>query len=157
MPRSAAGGAEIINFPAGPESSTVPTEVSFSTSAAVSAEEKALNALREIGAVPAKVFFERAGRRNPVRDRIRESGTKRAIGRMAQTAAKAGLLSPIALQRMNAGLTQTQLAARLGVPQSQVARWESIGQFERTEVGSLRRIAKALNVDITRFFVGSQE
>jgi hypothetical protein len=155
----AVGGASVISFPGGDEISTVATtQVSLSAPEDASVEEqRILSKLREIGAVPAKEFFAGARRVNPIRDRIRERSTSRAFGRMAQAATKAGLLSPIALQRMNAGLTQTQLASRLRVHQSQVARWESPGQFDRIAVGNLRRIAKVLDVDVANFFLGGQE
>jgi len=52
----------------------------------------------------------------------------------------------IARARQAAGLTQKQLGAKLGIPQSQVSRIER--HPDHTTVRTLRRIAKALNVDI---------
>jgi transcriptional regulator with XRE-family HTH domain len=47
--------------------------------------------------------------------------------------------------RLRAGLTQAQLADRIGVPQSSVARWESGANIPT--ITTLLRIAKALNID----------
>ena len=49
--------------------------------------------------------------------------------------------------RKAAGLTQKQLADRLGVPQSQISRIER--NPDRTTVRTLKRIAKALRVDVS--------
>jgi DNA-binding XRE family transcriptional regulator len=49
--------------------------------------------------------------------------------------------------RKAAGLTQTQLAKKLGVPQSQISRIER--NPDRTTVRTLKRIAKALRVDVS--------
>ena len=49
--------------------------------------------------------------------------------------------------RIEAGLTQRQMAERLGVKQSALARWEA-GQTMPT-LDTLYRVAKALNLDFT--------
>lgn len=51
----------------------------------------------------------------------------------------------IAAARKRAGLTQKQLAERLGVPQSQISRIER--NPDRTTVRTMKRIAAALNVE----------
>lgn len=53
----------------------------------------------------------------------------------------------IAAARKAAGLTQTQLAKKLGVPQSQISRIER--NPDRTTVRTLKKIAKALGVDVS--------
>lgn len=55
----------------------------------------------------------------------------------------------IAHARKAQGLTQKQLGAKLGIPQSQVSRIER--NPDRTTVRTLKRLAKALNVDIRVF------
>lgn len=52
----------------------------------------------------------------------------------------------IAAARKKAGLTQTQLARKVGVPQSMISRIER--NPDRTTVRTIKRIAKALNVDV---------
>lgn len=59
----------------------------------------------------------------------------------AQLAAK-----DIVKARKKAGLTQIQLAAKLKMPQSQISRIES--NPDRTTVRTLKKIAKALGVDV---------
>lgn len=54
--------------------------------------------------------------------------------------------SPIARARKAAGLTQQELADRLGVIQQQVAKWES-GKVD-IKLQTLKRIANALGCDI---------
>ena len=51
--------------------------------------------------------------------------------------------------RKAAGLTQKQLGARLGIPQSQISRIER--HPDRTTVRTLKRLAKALKVDVRAF------
>lgn len=53
--------------------------------------------------------------------------------------------SPIARARKAAGLTQQELADKLGVIQQQVAKWETAGANPQTK--TLKRIAEALGVD----------
>jgi len=55
----------------------------------------------------------------------------------------------IAAARKAQGLTQKQLGAKLGLPQSQISRIER--KPDRTTVRTLKRIAKALNVDVRVF------
>ena len=52
----------------------------------------------------------------------------------------------IAKARKAAGLTQTQLGKKLGIPQSQISRIER--NPDHTTVRTLKRIAKALKVDV---------
>ena len=52
--------------------------------------------------------------------------------------------------RESAGLTQAELARRLGVPQPQVARWES-GR-RHAKIDSLQRIADALGLNLQVIF-----
>ncbi len=54
--------------------------------------------------------------------------------------------SRIAEARRAAKLTQTELAGRLGIPQSQISRIER--HPERSTIRTLKRIAKALGVDV---------
>ena len=54
----------------------------------------------------------------------------------------------IAKARKAAGLTQKQLADKLGLPQSQISRIER--NPDRTTVRTLRRLAQALNVDVSK-------
>lgn len=49
--------------------------------------------------------------------------------------------------RKAAGLTQAQLAKKLGMPQSQISRIER--NPDRTTVRTLKKIAKALRVDVS--------
>lgn len=55
--------------------------------------------------------------------------------------------SPIAKARLAAGLTQEQLAARMGITQQTVANWERGAR--NPKLASLRKIADALGVDWT--------
>ncbi len=59
--------------------------------------------------------------------------------------------SKLAAARKAKGLTQTQLARKLGLPQSQISRIER--NPDRTTVRTLKRIAKALRVNV-RTLVG---
>ena len=52
----------------------------------------------------------------------------------------------IAKARRTAGLTQTQLGCKLGIPQSQISRIER--NPDHTTVRTLKRIAKALKVNV---------
>ena len=69
--------------------------------------------------------------------RIREEG-----------AAKEGLWLQLVEARQAAGLTQEQLAQRLGVSQSQVAKIERRG-YEAYTLTTLRRYVQALGTDFT--------
>lgn len=51
--------------------------------------------------------------------------------------------------RKAAGLTQKQLGAKIGVPQSQISRIER--NPDRTTVRTLKRLAKALRVNVSAF------
>jgi len=50
--------------------------------------------------------------------------------------------------RKEKGLTQQQLAKKVGIPQSQISRIER--NPDRTTVKTMRKIAKALGVDVSR-------
>jgi ribosome-binding protein aMBF1 (putative translation factor) len=54
----------------------------------------------------------------------------------------------ISRARKAAGLTQKQLADKLGIPQSQISRIER--NPDRTTVRTLKRIAQALRVDVSK-------
>jgi len=56
--------------------------------------------------------------------------------------------SPISAARIEAGMTQEELAAHLDVPQSQIAKWETGTRHPKVE--NLARIAAALNVPLER-------
>ena len=58
----------------------------------------------------------------------------------------AKVVSPIARARKAAGLTQKELADKLGVIQQQVAKWEAAGANPQTK--TLKRIAEALGCSI---------
>jgi UDP-N-acetylglucosamine 1-carboxyvinyltransferase len=58
----------------------------------------------------------------------------------------------VAEARKAAGLTQKQLGEKVGIPQSQVSRIER--RPDRTTVRTLRRLAKALKVDVGVFLKG---
>ena len=51
--------------------------------------------------------------------------------------------------RETAGLSQTELAQRLGVADKQISRWENGVQ---PRPGTLERVAAALGVEVERFF-----
>lgn len=55
--------------------------------------------------------------------------------------------SPIAAARLAKGITQAQLAEKLGVIQQQVARWETGESEPRTS--TLKKIGEALGIDWT--------
>ena len=56
--------------------------------------------------------------------------------------------SPIAAARIEAGMTQAELAAKLDVPQPQIAKWETGARHPKVE--NLARIAAALGVPLER-------
>jgi transcriptional regulator with XRE-family HTH domain len=68
-----------------------------------------------------------------------------ALRRMA--AQRAGLVRDLAAQRQAAGLSQTEVAARMGTSQSAVARLES-GATD-TRASTLERYAAAIGGEIT--------
>ncbi len=65
-----------------------------------------------------------------------------------EEAAKVELWLQLAEARAMAGLTQEQLAKRLGVTQSQVAKMEKRG-YDRYTLQSLKRYVEALGEDFT--------
>lgn len=152
--------SQVLAFPSGAEALSRPVpliKIISDRNAEPSGNRAAiLKSLEVSGSLPAKDFFEKQGRRHPVRERIGEIRTRRSINRLAYAAVTSGSLSPIALHRMKVGLTQAQLAARLGVAQSQIARWESL-EFDRISVGSLRKLARGLNSDVRDFFLRGHE
>ena len=54
--------------------------------------------------------------------------------------------SPIAALRIERGITQAQLAERIGCPQSSVSRWEQTGKAPGTRY--LIKIAEALECEL---------
>lgn len=58
----------------------------------------------------------------------------------------------IVVARKKAGLTQKALGKKLGLPQSQISRIER--HPDRTTVRTLRKMARALNVNISTFLKG---
>ena len=72
---------------------------------------------------------------------------KRAV--YEEISAKSDLWLQLVEARQAAGLTQRQLAKRLGVSQAQVARIEKRG-YESYTLNSLRRYVQALGEDFTR-------
>ena len=66
---------------------------------------------------------------------------------MARTDPRPTNNSPIARLRIERGLTQAQLADRIGCPQSSVSRWEQTGKAPGTTY--LVKIAEALNCELT--------
>lgn len=56
--------------------------------------------------------------------------------------------SPIAAARIEAGMTQAELAAQLGVLQPQIAKWETGARHPKVE--NLAKIAAALGVPLER-------
>ena len=54
--------------------------------------------------------------------------------------------SPISRLRIERGLTQAQLAERIGCPQSSVSRWEQTGKAPGTRY--LLKIAEVLECDL---------
>jgi len=75
-----------------------------------------------------------------------ETPEKRAL--YEEIAAKSDLWLQLVEARQAAGLTQRQLAKRLGVSQAQVARIEKRG-YESYTLTSLRRYVQALGEDFT--------
>lgn len=66
----------------------------------------------------------------------------------AEEAAKSALWLQLVAARQQAGLTQQQLAERLGVSQAQVARMEKRG-YDAYTLTSLRRYVQALGADFS--------
>jgi ribosome-binding protein aMBF1 (putative translation factor) len=112
-----------------------------------------LRKLKESGSLPADEAFRRIGSRRPMREALGARRAKRSVERMMRAAVIDGRLSPIAYQRMRSGLSQSQLAESLGIHQSQIARWESPGQFEKIAIGNARRLAAALKVNVRDLFL----
>lgn len=56
--------------------------------------------------------------------------------------------SPIAAARIEAGMTQAQLAVCLDVPQPQIAKWETGARHPKVE--NLAKVATALGVPLER-------
>jgi len=55
--------------------------------------------------------------------------------------------------RKKAGITQDELAVKSGVSRSIISGLES-GRVEQTTIGTLRKLAAALNVELVYFFTG---
>ena len=54
--------------------------------------------------------------------------------------------STIKLARVSKGLTQEQLAKRLGIKQSTLSQWEK--DIDRVSFGDVRRLCKVLGINI---------
>ena len=80
------------------------------------------------------------------RESLTDTPEKRAL--YEDIAAKSDLWLQLVEARQAAGLTQRQLAKRLGVSQAQVARIEKRG-YESYTLNSLRRYVQALGEDFT--------
>ena len=65
---------------------------------------------------------------------------------MARTDPRPTNDSPISRLRIERGLTQAQLAERIGCPQSSVSRWEQTGKAPGTRY--LLKIAEVLECDL---------
>lgn len=65
---------------------------------------------------------------------------------MARTSPRPTNDSPIAKLRIERGVTQAQLAERIGCPQSSVSRWEQTGKAPGTRY--LVKIAEVLECDL---------
>ena len=63
--------------------------------------------------------------------------------------AQEGLQNLLRLIRTDAGITQAELATRLGVPQSVVSKYES-GE-RRLDILELRQVCRALNIGLGDF------
>jgi DNA-binding Xre family transcriptional regulator len=90
---------------------------------------------------PQDAALEGAAGRLPLLPGFREM----AIRRMS--AGRRRLISDLAVQRQAAGLSQTQVAARMGTSQSAVARLEAAGGDVRAS--TLERYAAAIGCQIT--------
>lgn len=80
------------------------------------------------------------------RESLRADPAYQAI--YAEEAAKSALWLQLVEARQEAGLTQKQLAERLGVSQAQVARMEKRG-YDAYTLTSLRRYVQALGADFS--------
>lgn len=80
------------------------------------------------------------------RESLTDTPEKRAL--YEEIAAKSDLWLQLVEARQEAGLTQRELAKRLGVSQAQVARIEKRG-YESYTLNSLRRYVQALGDDFT--------
>src|SRR3990170_407605 len=80
------------------------------------------------------------------RESLTDTPEKRAL--YEDIAAKSDLWLQLVEARQEAGLTQRQLAKRLGVSQAQVARIEKRG-YESYTLNSLRRYVQALGEDFS--------
>jgi hypothetical protein len=69
-----------------------------------------------------------------------------AVARDLRFAVDAGEISPLAARRMQAGLTQAALAARAGLKQPQISRWEKPEEFEGISLRNIRLLAQCLGV-----------
>ena len=86
----------------------------------------------------------------PVMPGFREMALRRAgeqAARMAEDRGRSGLVRELAEQRQAAGLSQTEIAARMGTSQSAVARLES-GTAD-VRASTLERYAAAVGGQIT--------
>ena len=66
------------------------------------------------------------------------------------------MLSALELERRKQGLTQKQLYAKSGVSTSTICNIERNG-VTTIPVGTIKKLAKALNVDVTKLIVSEEE
>ena len=83
------------------------------------------------------------------RDPKKAAALARARGRLGQAAEK-GARPTISSLRLNAGLSQAQLAERLGTQQGNISRWER--EPTELQVTTILRLAAALGVSDTVIF-----
>lgn len=65
------------------------------------------------------------------------------------------MLSALELERRKQGLTQKQLYAKSGVSTSTICNIERNG-VKTIPVGTIKKLAKALNVDVTKLIVSEE-
>jgi len=98
-----------------------------------------------VGMISIRDLRARASETSPgARDRARL-----AVENEIDSAVRASRLSPLTAERIKAGLTQAQLAARLDKSQPQIAKWERSSSFEAISLGNLRVLAAALGIELS--------
>ncbi len=94
-----------------------------------------------------KRYTQKDGRRLYEQDRARLMADPKMRKLYDEEAAKKATVLELAEARQAVGLTQEEVAARLGISQSQISRWEKQG--EDISVTTLRRYVSALGEDLT--------
>jgi DNA-binding XRE family transcriptional regulator len=82
--------------------------------------------------------------------REEEDGALKAVDEVLGREVQKGSISHLTARRVLAGMTQKQLAQVLGVPQSQISRWERPQNFEQISLANLKRLAAALDITVCR-------